>query len=67
MATGGFKCFRRQVLEAIDLDRIKSNGYAFQIEMRFKVWKKGFRIAEIPIVFLDRRSGGLQDVPEDRP
>lgn len=56
-ATGGFKCFRRPVLEAIDLDRIKSNGYAFQIEMSYKVWKKGFRLAEMPIVFHDRRSG----------
>lgn len=56
-ATGGFKCFRRSVLEAIDLDKVKSNGYAFQIEMSFKAWKKGFRIAEIPIIFLDRRSG----------
>lgn len=56
-ATGGFKCFRRQVLEAIDLDKVKSNGYAFQIEMSFKAWKKGFRIVEIPIIFLDRRSG----------
>jgi dolichol-phosphate mannosyltransferase len=56
-ATGGFKCFRRQVLEAIDLDRIKSNGYAFQIEMSFKAWKKGFTLTEIPIVFLDRRVG----------
>lgn len=56
-ATGGFKCFRREVLEAIDLDGIKSNGYAFQIEMSFKAWKRGFRIAEIPIIFLDRRSG----------
>ncbi|HCV41988.1 MAG TPA: dolichyl-phosphate beta-D-mannosyltransferase [Bacteroidetes bacterium] len=56
-ATGGFKCFRREVLEAIDLEKVKSNGYAFQIEMSFKVWKKGFRIAEIPIIFLDRRSG----------
>lgn len=56
-ATGGFKCYRREVLEAIDLDEIKSNGYAFQIEMSFKAWKKGFRIAEIPIVFLDRRVG----------
>jgi dolichol-phosphate mannosyltransferase len=55
--TGGFKCFRRGVLEAIDLTRIKSNGYAFQLEMTFKAWKKGFRITEIPIVFLDRRSG----------
>ena len=56
-ATGGFKCFKREVLEAINLDKVKSNGYAFQIEMSFKAWKKGFRIAEIPIVFLDRRSG----------
>jgi dolichol-phosphate mannosyltransferase len=56
-ATGGFKCYRRKVLEAIDLEKIKSNGYAFQIEMSFKAWKKGFRLAEIPIVFLDRTSG----------
>ena len=56
-ATGGFKCYRRKVLEAIDLNKIKSNGYAFQIEMSFKAWKKGFKLLEIPIVFLDRRSG----------
>jgi dolichol-phosphate mannosyltransferase len=56
-ATGGFKCYRREVLAAINLDRIRSNGYAFQIEMSFKAWKKGFRLIEIPIVFLDRRSG----------
>jgi dolichol-phosphate mannosyltransferase len=56
-ATGGFKCYRRRVLEAIDLDKIHSNGYAFQIEISYKVWKKGFRIKEIPIVFLDRRVG----------
>jgi dolichol-phosphate mannosyltransferase len=56
-ATGGFKCFRREVLQAIDLDRIRSNGYAFQIEMSYKAWKKGFRLVETPIVFLDRRSG----------
>jgi dolichol-phosphate mannosyltransferase len=56
-ATGGFKCYRRSVLEAIGLDRIKSNGYAFQIEMSYRAWKKGFKITEIPIVFLDRRSG----------
>ena len=56
-ATGGFKCFRRAVLEAIDLEKVRSNGYAFQIEMSFKAWKKGFRVAEIPIIFLDRRSG----------
>ena len=56
-ATGGFKCFRRQVLESIDLDRIKSNGYSFQIEMTYKAWKKGFRVAEIPIIYSDRRVG----------
>ncbi len=56
-STGGFKCFRRRVLEAIELDRVKSNGYAFQIEMSFLAWKKGFRIREIPIVFTDRVEG----------
>jgi dolichol-phosphate mannosyltransferase len=56
-ATGGFKCFRREVLEAIDLDRVKSNGYAFQIEMTFKAWKKGFKVKEIPIIFVDRVKG----------
>ena len=56
-ATGGFKCFRRRVLEAIPLDQVRSNGYAFQIEMSFRAWKRGFRIAEIPIVFHDRTEG----------
>lgn len=56
-ATGGFKCFRRRALEAIRLDRVKSDGYSFQIEMSFKCWKKGFRIVEIPILFVDRRAG----------
>jgi len=56
-ATGGFKCYRRAVLEAIDLDKIRSNGYAFQIEMSYKAWRKGFRLVEIPIIFLDRQSG----------
>jgi dolichol-phosphate mannosyltransferase len=56
-ATGGFKCFRRSVLLAIDLDRVRSNGYAFQIEMSFRAWKRNFRIAEIPIVFVDRTEG----------
>lgn len=55
--TSGYKCFRRKVLEAIDLDTIRSNGYSFQIEMTFSAWKLGFRIAEIPITFEDRRSG----------
>ncbi len=56
-ATGGFKCFRREVLAAIDLDRVESNGYAFQIEMSFRAWKKGFRLGEIPIMFVDRDHG----------
>ncbi|MBI4364265.1 MAG: polyprenol monophosphomannose synthase [Candidatus Latescibacteria bacterium] len=56
-ATGGFKCFRRQVLEAIDLSRVRSDGYGFQIELNFKAWRKGFRIREIPILFVDRRAG----------
>lgn len=55
--TGGFKCFRRQVLENIDLDNIRSNGYAFQIEMNFKAWMAGFKIQEIPIIFVDRVYG----------
>jgi dolichol-phosphate mannosyltransferase len=56
-ATGGFKCFRRRVLEAIDLDGVRSNGYAFQIEMSFRAKRKGFKIVEIPIVFVDRTDG----------
>jgi dolichol-phosphate mannosyltransferase len=56
-ATGGFKCFRRRALEGIRLDRVRSDGYAFQIEVSFKCWKRGFRIREIPIVFVDRRAG----------
>jgi dolichol-phosphate mannosyltransferase len=56
-ATGGFKCFRRRALEAIRLDKVRSDGYSFQIEMSFKCWRKGFRIVEIPIVFVDRRAG----------
>ena len=56
-ATGGFKCFRREVLERLPLDRIKSDGYSFQIEVNFISWKKGFRIKEIPIVFVDRTAG----------
>jgi len=56
-ATGGFKCFRRKVLESIDLGRVKSDGYSFQIEMTFQCWKKGFRICEIPIIFYERQRG----------
>jgi dolichol-phosphate mannosyltransferase len=55
--TGGFKCFRRRVLEAIDLSQVRSNGYAFQIEMSVRAWRKGFRLKEIPIVFVDRTEG----------
>ena len=56
-ATSGFKCFRRKVLESISLDGIRSEGYSFQIEMHYKVWKKGFKIKEIPIIFVDRQHG----------
>ena len=56
-ATGGFKCFRREVLAAMPFDRVRSNGYAFQIEMSFRAWKKGFRIQELPIIFTDRMEG----------
>ena len=55
--TGGFKCYRRAVLETIPLDDIKSNGYSFQIEMTHQAWRRGFKIAEVPIVFEERRSG----------
>ncbi|HYK82124.1 MAG TPA: polyprenol monophosphomannose synthase [Gemmatimonadales bacterium] len=55
--TGGFKCFRRRVLEAIDLTQVRSNGYAFQIEMSVRAWRKGFTLKEIPIVFVDRTEG----------
>ncbi len=56
-ATAGFKCYRRKVLESIDLTRIHSNGYAFQIEMKYRAYRKGFRFAEVPITFNDRRVG----------
>ena len=55
--TAGFKCYTRKVLETIDLDKIKFKGYAFQIEMKFTAWKSGFTIAEIPIIFTDRKAG----------
>jgi dolichol-phosphate mannosyltransferase len=55
--TGGFKCFRRRVLETLPLDEVRSNGYAFQIEMTHKAWMKGFRVREIPITFTDRYAG----------
>lgn len=56
-STAGFKCYRRKVLETIDLDKIRFKGYAFQIEMKFKAWKHGFGIVEVPIIFTDRREG----------
>jgi dolichol-phosphate mannosyltransferase len=55
--TGGFKCFRREVLEAIDLDRISAQGYAFQVEMTYRTLQAGFKVLEVPIVFRDRRVG----------
>jgi dolichol-phosphate mannosyltransferase len=56
-ATAGFVCYRRKVLEVINLDKIKFKGYAFQIEMKFKAWKYGFKVMELPIIFTDRREG----------
>jgi dolichol-phosphate mannosyltransferase len=55
--TAGFKCYRREVLKAINLDKIKFTGYAFQIEMKFTAWKLGFNIVEVPIIFTDRTEG----------
>jgi dolichol-phosphate mannosyltransferase len=56
-ATGGFNCWRREVLEALDFGRVESNGYTFQIELKLRAWRKGFTLAEIPIVFEERESG----------
>jgi len=56
-ATAGFVCYRRKVLEVINLDKIKFKGYAFQIEMKFKAWRYGFNIVELPIIFTDRKEG----------
>ena len=55
--TSGFKCYKSSVLKAIDLDKIHSDGYAFQIEMHYKAWERSFKIKEIPIIFVDRHSG----------
>jgi dolichol-phosphate mannosyltransferase len=55
--TGGYKCFRRRALEAINLDDVRSNGYSFQIEMTHRLWRNGFKVAEVPIVFTDRLHG----------
>ncbi len=56
-STAGFKCYRRKVLETINLDKIQFVGYAFQIEMKFKAWKYGFNIIEVPVIFTDRSEG----------
>jgi dolichol-phosphate mannosyltransferase len=56
-ATGGFKCWRREALERVGLSRVRSNGYAFQIEMTYRAWRRGLRIKEIPIIFMDRTVG----------
>ncbi len=56
-STGGFKCYRRNVLEGVDLDQVHSNGYSFQIEMSFRAWRRKFRLKEIPILFTDRAEG----------
>ena len=55
--TAGFKCYHRRVLEALDLTRVKSNGYSFQVEMKYKAWRKGFRLVEVPIIFTERTEG----------
>ncbi|MCA9739796.1 MAG: polyprenol monophosphomannose synthase, partial [Gemmatimonadetes bacterium] len=54
---GGFNCFKREVLEAIDVDRIQSTGYTFQIELKLRAWRKGFRVCEIPVIFTERAEG----------
>ncbi|HIE73480.1 MAG TPA: polyprenol monophosphomannose synthase, partial [Flavobacteriales bacterium] len=56
-STAGFKCYKRQVLETINFDKIQFVGYAFQIEMKFKAWKYGFNIVEVPVIFTDRTEG----------
>ena len=55
--TAGFICYKRAVLEAMDLNRIRHVGYAFQIEMKFRAWKQGFNLAEVPVIFTDRQAG----------
>lgn len=55
--TGGFKCFKRSALESLNLERIFSNGYSFQIELNFKIWSKGLKVKEVPIIFTERRDG----------
>jgi dolichol-phosphate mannosyltransferase len=55
--TGGYKCFRRRALQAINLEAVRSNGYSFQIEMTHKIWRQGFKIVEVPIIFTERTQG----------
>lgn len=55
--TAGFKCYHRRVLESIALDRVKSNGYSFQVEMKYRAWRRGFRVVEVPIIFTERTEG----------
>jgi len=55
--TAGFICYKRTVLEAMDFNRIRHVGYAFQIEMKFRAWKHGFNLAEVPVIFTDRQAG----------
>ena len=55
--TGGYKCFRRRALQAVNLDQVHSNGYSFQIEMTHRLWRDGFHIAEVPITFTERVEG----------
>jgi dolichol-phosphate mannosyltransferase len=66
--TSGFQCFRREVLEAIHVERLRFNGYAFLIELKYKAHRRGFRLSEVPIIFIDRRFGksklGLSNVAQ---
>ncbi len=56
-STAGFKCYSRKVLESIDLDAVRMKGYGFQIEMKYTAYKLGFKIAEVPIIFVNRKEG----------
>jgi dolichol-phosphate mannosyltransferase len=62
--TGGYKCFRRRALEALNLNEINSNGYSFQIEMTHRLWREGFKIVEVPIVFTERVHGQSKITPQ---
>ena len=60
-ATAGFKCYKREVLETIKFNKIQFVGYAFQIEMKFKSWKYGFNVVEVPVIFTDRTEGDFKN------